>query len=205
MTKIIIVTKDVAVSEEEFLSLCIEADTAGNLATLLGVSVKSVSRCLAKYYPERRKGTLKTILEIYGIAKCSMCTEVKTLDLFYKSKSTAAGLRVECKDCSYRLNKNQYNDNRENIKETNKEWTENNKEKTRGYKAKYKASLTSRLACWADRKKISDIYAACPEGYHVDHIIPMKGRLVSGLHVENNLQYLLAKDNMEKSNKFTII
>jgi hypothetical protein len=55
---------------------------------------------------------------------------------------------------------------------------------------------------WADIDKIRDIYVNRPDGYHVDHIIPLKGELICGLHVENNLQYLPAKDNISKKNKW---
>jgi len=55
---------------------------------------------------------------------------------------------------------------------------------------------------WANLKKIMEIYVNRPEGYHVDHIIPLRGKTVSGLHVESNLQYLPALENMKKHNTF---
>ncbi len=37
--------------------------------------------------------------------------------------------------------------------------------------------------------------------YEVDHIIPLQGEMVSGLHVHNNLQILTRSKNRSKQNK----
>lgn len=70
------------------------------------------------------------------------------------------------------------------------------------YQAGKRANKLQRTPVWANLDKIAKIYANCPEGYHVDHIIPLQGELVSGFHIENNLQYLSAIENIQKSNKF---
>jgi hypothetical protein len=56
---------------------------------------------------------------------------------------------------------------------------------------------------WVDRKELRAFRRACPPGFHVDHIVALKGRTaegwpVSGLHVLWNLQYLPARANLVK-------
>ena len=60
----------------------------------------------------------------------------------------------------------------------------------------------NRIPAWANLRAIRDFYAARPEGMQVDHIIPLRGETVSGLHVLANLQYLTPKENASKKNSF---
>ena len=64
------------------------------------------------------------------------------------------------------------------------------------------ADKIKRTPVWAEKEMIKDFYKKCPKGYHVDHIIPLRGKTVSGLHVLSNLQHLPAHKNLTKHNKF---
>lgn len=81
------------------------------------------------------------------------------------------------------------------------QWKKDNKESYNAYLASRKKRIKQATPIWADLDAIRDFYYNRPEGYHVDHIIPINGRFISGLHVLNNLQYLPAVDNLKKSNK----
>jgi hypothetical protein len=72
------------------------------------------------------------------------------------------------------------------------------------YATKHMVAKRNQMPSWADEQKIKDIYANRPSGYHVDHILPLQGKLVCGLHVENNLQYLTSKENFSKHNKYEV-
>ena len=64
--------------------------------------------------------------------------------------------------------------------------------------ARYRARLKSQVVDGEDLQPIKDFYKNCPDGYEVDHIIPLsKG----GLHTITNLQYLTISENRKKSNK----
>ena len=64
--------------------------------------------------------------------------------------------------------------------------------------------LKNRVPSWANANAIAEFYKNKPKGYHVDHIVPIAGKKVSGLHVESNLQYLPAIENLRKSNSFKV-
>lgn len=68
---------------------------------------------------------------------------------------------------------------------------------------KYRASKVSATPSWADLKVIREIYEGTSKnGMEVDHIIPLQGKIVCGLHVENNLQIVPRSENRRKSHKF---
>ena len=68
-----------------------------------------------------------------------------------------------------------------------------------------RSSKMQRTPIWSDLSKIRLIYAKAREaGMVVDHIVPLQGKLVSGLHVPENLQIISAIENMKKGNRFTI-
>ena len=65
------------------------------------------------------------------------------------------------------------------------------------------ADLSIRTPKWANMEVINNLYReARVKGLDVDHIVPLRGVLVSGLHVENNLQLLPRRANASKSNHF---
>lgn len=76
-------------------------------------------------------------------------------------------------------------------------------------KVKARAAKLLRTVEWADDEQIKAYYKiasrltrAVGRRYEVDHIFPLQGKLVSGLHVQNNLQILLKSDNCRKGAGF---
>lgn len=67
---------------------------------------------------------------------------------------------------------------------------------------KYRVSKLSLTPKWANLNEIKSIYKDCPDGFHVDHIIPLQGKFAIGIHAKYNLQYLVAIENTTKKNNF---
>lgn len=84
-----------------------------------------------------------------------------------------------------------------------RDWQKRNPGYVRYSAAKRRAAKLKAMPDWADTKTIRDIYEMRPACCHVDHIIPLQGKTVCGLHVPENLQWLPAKDNLSKGNRLT--
>lgn len=97
------------------------------------------------------------------------------------------------------------------LKEQRKQWRTQNPDKIREHAKKRYWSLKDRTPKWLTQEQQKQIEAVYEEAisvstltgeqHHVDHIVPLKGKKVSGLHVPWNLQVLKASENCRKRNK----
>jgi hypothetical protein len=81
-------------------------------------------------------------------------------------------------------------------------WHAQNRGKVNANVAKCTQKRKQRIPAWADLEAIRFFYECCPADCHVDHVIPLNGKHVSGLHVETNLQWLPSQANLQKGNRY---
>jgi hypothetical protein len=152
---------------------------------------------------------------------CKDCLALKPLDQFGSVGGKQAHLkRTYCKACSV-LRTSQYRNTPKgkqvnsqacnNYYKNNKEVYYRNKPLRAHHQAKRRACKLQATPSWLtdhDWGLIKKTYEAAKlaeekykEPYHVDHIVPLQGENICGLHVPWNLQVIKACDNMSKGNK----
>ena len=104
--------------------------------------------------------------------------------------------------------------NPEKAAESSRKTREKNRARIVANKAAYRANRKNRTPAWLtdfDRLKIRCIYSVASmlkrenkEGWEVDHIIPLCGKKVSGLHVPDNLWFIKASENRLKNNRYEV-
>jgi hypothetical protein len=109
------------------------------------------------------------------------------------------------RDLKRQKDKEYYEKNKIRLLALMREWAKTHRDITRALKIKSQTNRNLRVVAWTDWDRIKEIYANCPEGMEVDHIIPLQGKNVSGLHVSWNLQYLMPAVNRSKGNKIDLL
>ena len=103
----------------------------------------------------------------------------------------------------------------EKYKASIKQWRKNNSIRYSVYMAKAandrRSAKLKRTPCWLSKDEHWMMYEAYELAslrtklfgfeWHVDHIVPLQGKQVSGLHVPWNLQVIPGVENRVKSNK----
>jgi hypothetical protein len=135
------------------------------------------------------------------IKKCRKCQEVKPLEQYHKHPKGYLGRETKCKSCRKISRADRYWSTKEECAKKAKKYYQNNKESFAARGAKRRASKIQRTPAWFEEKEVAWMYRHCPEGMEVDHVIPLQGDTVSGLHVYANLQYLSMSDNRSKGSR----
>jgi hypothetical protein len=156
--------------------------------------------------------------------RCCECRQEKPRPEFHKSKRHG-GLAPRCKVCAIAVASRWYQENKDRkraydakrrrekrdlYRNASKRWRENNPESKRADTNSRRRSLRNQMPPWTSPKDMRCFYeqaqrvSAClGSQFHVDHIIPIKGRGVRGLHVPWNLQVIPAIRNQIKSNHYS--
>jgi hypothetical protein len=152
---------------------------------------------------------------------CSGCLEEKDFDFFYRHPRGRCGYNSRCKACHKKTvcsgsAKAAYDQNRRKVKLDQLRLYDKQRSAQpdrialkRDETRRRRFIVEKQTPLWADQKAIRQIYKTAVifgrkfnTEYQVDHIIPLRGENVCGLHVEGNLQILEAKLNLSKGNRF---
>ena len=178
--------KDCRISLDKLLSV-ISKDSY-SLKELGYSSAGGVSGFTKRNFPNKPRTNIKLctyLLMLEGLSHCSKCKNVYEVACFSKNKSNIRGLNGWCKAC-------QGIHQHENLGV----W--------RHYRSIRRARELQAIPKWETLEEVRLFYTNSPDGYHVDHIIPLKNDLVCGLHTLDNLQYLTKEENLKKSNGFVV-
>lgn len=148
--------------------------------------------------------------------KCKSCTRPQINSWYSENKESHLVATAEWANKNPESRKKTYKKYREENLEVCrtrcKSWQKRNPAKTTASASKYRASKLNATPTWLTQdhhKAIEEIYYLAREcemltgdKYHVDHIVPLNGKNISGLHVPWNLQVLPADINVAKSNNY---
>lgn len=137
---------------------------------------------------------------------CKSCQTEKPKSSFGSHKLTKDKLQCSCKNCINRSSARHYVENKEHHANYSKQWKQENKDKVNLSTAMRRKRVRENKPDWANNFFLEEAYLLSKlrtevTGFewHVDHIQPLRGKDVCGLHAETNIQVIPAYLNYKKS------
>jgi hypothetical protein len=141
--------------------------------------------------------------------KCKECSKLAA-----REKRRVTSLSEAQKEAARLRTKKFREDFPERTSLAKKEWAKKYPYKKANLSARYRTTKLKRTPKWLSEEQkqeiknfywlSKDLRATTGEEYHVDHIIPLTGKGVCGLHVPWNLQVLPKDLNLSKHNKVVL-
>ena len=149
---------------------------------------------------------------------CKECDNIRNKQWYLDNKQHKLNLCKEYKSKNKEkislAGKEYYQKTKEEYLQRQKRYRDSNKSKGAAKRAKYRASLLKRTPKWLTSNDLAVIDAKYAMAkwlseivgikYEVDHVVPLQGKLVSGLHTPDNLAIIKSSINRSKGNRHTI-
>lgn len=162
----------------------------------------SSSKSTAKYYATNKASILESRAKYNKEYYASHKEQVLKTSNDWHKRNRARSIKTA---------QNWRSNNLQLSKEYHKQWRNKNKALVCLYQANRRAAIIQATPKWLTIDDLDTMRSFYVEAqrltfetgikHHVDHIVPLLGRNVRGLHVPWNLQVILKEDNLQKSNK----
>lgn len=151
-------------------------------------------------------------MENLAAKKCTRCQKTKATSSFNRRARSRDGYAAACGECTSNDKWLRYRDDPDERQTTLMRVKANKAsrfERDPAYKRAFNLwnSVKTRGTKIPPWVRITDFVPVCRAvidagpGHELDHIIPIKGKLVSGLHVPSNVRVITVRENQIKSNK----
>lgn len=151
--------------------------------------------------------------------RCKVCLSEYRKSKWYENLEVSRGYarvyKAKNRDLINSRNKEYVLNNQKKRKQTMQEYRKRTKPMQAEYVRRRQAALLQRTPNWLTENDVWMMQQAYELAslrtkifgfsWHVDHIIPLQGKLVSGFHTPYNLQVIPATENIAKLNRFEVV
>lgn len=184
------------IDKEEFIRLLEEGYTGPQLAVHFGCKSATISDRKRRWGLVGKSKNMVKRPVIEGKRQCSMCLNTLPVSSFHKNSTKKYGITSVCTYCVAIEDRDRYMANSKYFKIKAEKRTKRISVATPKWYSELDEFVLGEMYDLVELKKeLTGI------DWHLDHIIPLQGKTVCGLHWHKNWQVITAQENLSKSNK----